>query len=358
MKTIHFKKLLSISLLALTLLTCSHANAQTLGEFKPKDQSYGVGKAKKATRIYISNFTVNYQIYNEKSKFKQGGSMFGGGYKGDAKAEASVGLNGLTEKDVQDVTDKLYNDFVKAITADGLTIVSADDAAKTDTYSDYERLTGGKVSLAQLPGTMTTHPTGYEFFVKSVDKSGKTNAGGFLGTNLGQHAALSKQLDDAIIADVDLYVLFVEDQNAFQGSGANVKIKTNLRLADQEAIVMTKTSGLRLKGQNTITAVNSAVKFTHGKIGLGATTSFVGLLGKPLEIKDVIDDIKVQSFARGKADAIGMKTMYGTYFMTEDRSNESSKVVDVDSKKYADGVYEAGKKFLTYHTAAFLEKRK
>lgn len=358
MKTNQFNKLLVITLLALTMIASLNGNAQTLGEFKAKDQSYGVGKAKKATRIYISNFAVHYQIYNEKSKFKQGGSMFGGGYKGDAKAEASVGLNGLAEKDVQDVTDKLYSDFVTAITADGLTIVNANDAAKTDTYSDYERLTGGKVSLAQLPGTMTTHPTGFEFFVKSVDKSGKTNSGGFLGNSLSQHPSLSKQLDDAIIADVDLYVLFVEDQNAFQGDGANVKIKTNLRLADQEAITMTKTSGLRLKGQNTITAVSSAVRFTHGKMGLGATTSFVGMLGKPLEIKDVIEDIKVSSFARGKADAIGNKTMYGTYFMTEDRSSESTKVVQVDVKKYADGVYEAGKKFITYQTAAFLEKRK
>ena len=121
---------------------------------------------------------------------------------------------------------------------------------------------------------------------------------------------------------------------------------------------MAKTSGFRLKGQNTVTAVSSAVRFTHGKIGLGATTNYSGMLGKPLEINDVIDDIKVQSFARGKSDATGMKTMYGTYFMTEDRSNEASKVVDVDSKKYAAGVYEAAKKFITYHTAAFLEKRK
>lgn len=333
-------------------------NAQTLGEFKPKEQSYGVGKAKNATRIYISNFTVNYQIYNEKTKFKQGGSMFGGGSKGDAKAEASVGLNGLTDNDLQDVTNRLYSDFLAAITANGLIVIDADEAAKTSTYSDYTKLSGGKLSLAQLPGTLTTQPAGFDFFVKSVDKSGKTNAGGFFGNDLGQHASLSKQLNDAIIADVELYVLFVEDQNAFQGDGANVKIKTNLRLADQEAITMAKTSGFRLKGQNTVTAVSSAVRFTHGKMGLGATTNYSGMLGMPLEINDVIDDIKVQSFARGKSDATGMKTMYGTYFMTEDRNNEASKVVDVDSKKYAAGVYEAAKKFITYHTAAFLEKRK
>ncbi|RYZ94595.1 MAG: hypothetical protein EOP47_27540, partial [Sphingobacteriaceae bacterium] len=156
-------------ILALLVVLSAGAKAQTLGEFKPKDTSYGVKKSKDATRVYISSFTVNFQIYNEKEKFKQGGYQFGGGVKGDAKASASVGLAGLTEADIQQVTDKLYQDFVGQLKASGLQIVSPDEAAKIDTYSDYVRLQGGKVSFAQLPGTMSTSPTGYEFFVKKVD---------------------------------------------------------------------------------------------------------------------------------------------------------------------------------------------
>lgn len=358
LRTISSLMLSGVALLLIIALSSINAISQTLGEFKPKDISYGIPKSKNATKIYISDFSVNYQIYNEKSKFKQGGAQFGGGYKGDAKAEASVGLVGLTEEDVQQVTDKLYAEFVAKLKADGLTVITADEAAKTSTYSDFERLQGGKISLAQLPGTMTTHPTGFEFFVKRVDKSGKTKEGGLFGNNLSQHASLSSQLDNAIIADVDLYVLFVRDQDAFQGGGANVKIKTSLRLADQEAIIMTKDTGFRFKGQNTVSAVSSAVKFTHGKMGMGATTSFSGILDKPLQINGVIDDIKVTSFARGSADILGTKTIYGTFFTPEDRSSETNKVVTVDSKKYANGVYEAASKFINYQTAAFLDKRK
>lgn len=113
------------------------AQAQTLGEFKPKDVSHGLGKLKNASKIYISNFTVNYQIYNEKQKFKQGGSMMGGGYRGDAKAEASVGLTGLTEADVQQITDKLYQDFLARIKEKNLQVISAEEAGKTAIYSDY-----------------------------------------------------------------------------------------------------------------------------------------------------------------------------------------------------------------------------
>lgn len=348
-------KLILVLVVGLTVGT----KAQTLGEFKPKNASYGLKKAKDASRIYIANFTVNYQIYNEKQKFKQGGYQLGGGYKGDATAEASIGLAGLTETDVQQITDKLYQDFISQINASGLTIINADEAAKAGTYEDYQRIEGGKVSLAQFPGTMTTSPTGYDHFVKKIDKSGKTKSGGFLGQAGTLYPKLSKELGDAIIADINLYVMFVEDKNAFQGGGANIKIKTSLRISGSEAIVMTdKKSAIKLKGQNSITMINSAVSFTHGKIGMGATTSYNGTLGKPLYIADAIEDTKVTSFAKGGLDILGTKTMYGTFFTPENRSSESNKIVDVDSKKYTEGVYAAAKKFVDYHTAQFLDSRK
>lgn len=340
-------------LLALIIAFSVSASAQTLGEFKPKETKYGLGKAKDATKIYISNFAVNYQIYNEKQKFKQGGRTFGGGQRGDAKAEASVGLTGLTEADVQQVTDKLYQDFIAEIKAKGLQIVNAEEAGKTDVYEDYVKMQGGKLSLAQFPGTLTTAPTGYEWFVKKVKEDGKTKSGGFLGNASFLYPKLSKALGDAIIADVNIYVMFVEDKTAFQGNGAAIKIATNLRIADTEAIVMADNdSFIRMKGQNSVTAINSVVNFSHGKMGLGSTTSYSGQLSKPLEIKDVIEDTKIKSSASGGINYMG--SMYGTYFTPENRTSESNKVIEVDGKKYAAGVYDAAKKFLDHHTQAFL----
>ena len=187
-----------------------------LGEFKPKDTSFGLGKLKgKAKKVYIAAFNVNYQVYNEKQDFKQGGSTLGGGFKGDALAEISVGLEGLTNQDVQKITDKLYADYVAQLKLKGLTIVTADEAAKTSVYDDFERLKGGEISLAQLPGTLSSAPSGYEYFVKRVDKSGKAKSGGFLGTTATLYPKLSSQLDDAIIAEVNMYVLFIESANVF-----------------------------------------------------------------------------------------------------------------------------------------------
>ena len=349
------KRLKNILVVALLLISANLA-AQTLGDFKPKDTSYGLGKLKgKADKIYVSAFNVVYQIYNEKQDFKQGGAVFGGGYKGDALAEASIGLDGLTDKDVQKITDQLYADFVAQLKGKGLTLLMADDAAKTETYNEYVRMKGGTVSLAQYPGTMTTAPTGYEYFVKKVDKSGKTKGGGFLNQTATLYPKLSKELDDAIIAEVNLFVLFVEDKNAFRGNGANIKIATNLRLAGgTEAIEMTSDAKVKLKGQNTIAVVSSAVTFAHGKIGLGATTSYTGNLGKSLTIDGVIEDTKVQSFANRSADILGTKTIYGTFFTPENRSSTTSKVVAVDADKYYAGVYSAAKKFMDHHTQEFL----
>ncbi len=335
----------------------SSSMAQTLGEFKPKDQAYGINKAKNAKRIYIAGFDVNFQVYNEKEDFKQGGHQLGGGMKGDASASLSVGLDGLDEKTVLDITDKLYKEYTDKIKASGLTIITADEAAKIESYEGYERVKGGKVSLAQIPGVMTTSPTAFEYFVKKIDKDGKEKKGGFLGNEAMKYAKMSKDLDDAIIGNVELTVLFVQDQNAFQGNGANIKVKTNLRIIAAEGLTMASDAKIKMKGQNTVTMVTSKVEFYHGKMGAGATTSYTGTLAKPITISGVIEDTKVQSFANASTTS-GTKTIYGTFYSVENANNKNAKIIAVDPVKYADGVYAGASKFIAHHTDAFLKELK
>jgi hypothetical protein len=340
---------------AFFLLASSSMMAQTLSEFKPKDDAYGINKARNAKRIYIAGFEVNYQIYNEKQDYKQGGSMMGGGMRGDAMAEVSVGLEGLDEKTVQEITDKLYKEYMAKIQAKGLTVITADEAGKIDTYSDYERIQGGKVSLAQIPGVMTSTPTGFEYFVKGTKKDGKEKTGGFLGNQAMMFPKLSKELDDAIIGNVDITVLFIQDGNGFTGSGAKVKVKTSLRVIATEGLTMASDAKIKMKGQNTVTTVTSTVGFYHGKMGAGATTAYVGSLGKPLFISGVLDEQKIVSASTGGMTA-GTTTMYGTFYSARNGNNKNAKVVQVDAAKYSEGVYAATSKFLAHHTDAFLAK--
>lgn len=330
--------------------------AQSLGEFKPTDTSYGLNKIAKSktNRIYIAGFDVNFQVYNEKQDYRQGGAMMGGGMRGDALAEVSVGLEGLDEKTVQEITDKLYKDYIAKLEAKGLNIITADEAAKTDSYDGFMRIKGGAVTMAEIPGVMSCSPTGYEFFVKDVNKDGKSKKGGFLGNQAMMYPKLSKELGDAIVGTVDLTVLFISEQDGFKGNGAKVKVKTSLRLIGREAVTMTSDAKIKMKGQNTITMVVSDVSFYHGKAGAGATSVYQGTLSRPLAILGVLDDEKVTSYARGGTSA-GTATIYGTFYSVRNDKTKNAKIVNVDPVKYSEGVYAAANKFMTYHTDEFLK---
>ena len=343
--------------LFLAMLTGANCIAQTLGEFKPKDQDYGLNKIK-SKRLYIASFTVNYQVYNEKEDFKQGGRMLGGGYKGAAHSSLSVGLENITEAGVESVTDRLYQDFTAQLKASGIEIISANEAGKTETYSDFTKVTGGKINQAQFPGMLASSPTGFEYFVKKVEKSGKEKSGGFLNNPTFVHAKLSKDLNDAMVADIDLFILFVQDKDAWDIAGANIKVKTNMRLAANEAIIMTKNAKIKMKGQNDVVGVNSQAGFYSGKMGAGIVSSYVGTMGKSMGIDGVIDDKKLQAFAKNSADFVGVKTIYGTWYNPANNTSKSTTVIPVDEKKYTDGAYAAGKKFIEYHTGEFLNKLK
>ena len=340
---------------AMLIFAAIATQAQTLGEFKPKDQSYGMGKLKGKNRIYISGFQVNFQVYNEKEKFKQGGSMLGGGMKGDALTGISVGLEGLDEKTVQEITDQLYQDYIGKLKAKGMTIIPADEAGKIEAYEGFTRMNGGKISVAEIPGVLTCTPSGFDYYVKGLDKDGKEKKGGFLGNEAMKFPRLSKELNDAVIGNVDITVLFVSDKEAFQGNGAKLKIKTNLRLVDSEGVTMTNDSKIKFKGSNTVTMVTSQVAFYHGKMGAGSTSAYVGTLGKPVAINGVVDESTVTSYAAGSRDALGTKTLYGTMYSVTDGNTQNAKIITVDPAKYKDGVYKAAKQFLDFHTDEFLK---
>lgn len=338
------------------LLLSAQAWSQTLGDFKPSDESYGTNKLKKVDNksIYIAGFNVHYQLYNEKQNFKQGGSRIGGGYTGDATAEASVGLDGIDEKTLQEITDKLYQDYISKLKSKGLKLISADEAAKSEAYEDFEMVKGGSISTAEIPGAISTTPTGYSYMIKGLSKKGKAKKGGFLGNEQFKFPNLSKDLNDALIGNVNITVLFVKDGQTFSGNGAKVKIKTDLRIVSTDAVSMTSEASIKLKGQNSTTPVSSTVAFYQGKSGLASVISYVGSLKKDFEINDAVDEKKIVSYAKGSTDAVGASNAYATYYSVSDASTETTKVIPVDATKYGKGVYEAAAKFLNYHTDEFL----
>jgi hypothetical protein len=340
----------------LFLFSICTIQAQELGDFKPKDNTFGIGKLKgKQKKIYISNFNVNYQLYNEKQKTQKGGSLFRDkGVKGDATAELSVGLASLSEADFQTTTDALYQDFVAMLKKEGFEIISPDKAASIESYKGWTKASGPFIRES-MPGMLQSVPSGYSFFYEE-----KSAVGSFLsekfqgGMNLPQK--ISKELDDAVVADVDLYVFFMKDTYAFQGGAANIKIKTALSLVANE-VVAAKSDDKSLLFRKQVEYVTGAsqINFVCGKynIGGGAESVYTGGLKNDLSIGGVIEEKKIQSFAKGNVDFIGTSTYYGKLYSASNKKVSQTNVIPVDVEKYKTGVRQAGDKFLQFHVDAF-----
>jgi len=342
----------SIIILFLSLCSTTGLYAQQLGSFEPKSNKHGLGKLKKVKKkIYIAKFNVNYEVFKSSKDYSAGGSTFGGGVRGSAEASAAVGLKGISESDLQEKTDQLYQEYIAMLKNAGFEIISADEAGKTEAYENWDRLSGGSVNKSQLPGVLTVRPSGYDYFVKRVSKKGKEKTG-----LIANYPALSKDMNNAIIGEVDLTVMFSENGKQYFKAGgfAKVKIKTNLRVIDNYTITAPKKSIMKGGGIETIN-VTSRVAFYSGKIGLASLSGYDGILKKPLEIENVIPEEKIVAMSVAKSDAMG--TDWGVIRVYSAEASETSKMqlFDIDSKLYSESAYQAVKKIVDTHTKGFLE---
>lgn len=333
------------------------SRAQELGEFKPKDDTFGLGKLKsKPKKIYISNFSINYQLFNEKEKTKKGGALFRDkGVRGDATAELMVGLGSLTENDFQTITNTLYQDFVIQLKAKGFEIISADVAGKTETYDGFTKASGPFVITSDKPGIITAVPEGFDFYYLDRSKVGKAIAAKFATLDKTPQN-LSKDLDDAVVVSVDLYVFFMKDVYAFQGSAANIKIKTQLSLVSNETIsAKSDDNSIAFRKQVEYVTGANTINFVCGKykIGGSAESVYTGGLKKDFTIENVIDEKVIQSYSKGAVDFVGTDTYFGKYYEAENKSSSKTTIIPVDTKKYNEGVIKAGKAFLDFHLNEF-----
>ncbi len=341
-----------IILAVFALVFALNAQAQTLGEFSAKTTETGKGKLKEAPKkVYIASFNVFFEIYKESIDFKKGGSMIGGGEKSDATARAAVGLGGIDGQDVQEKTNQLYNEFVAELKKGGLEIISPEVAAKTEIYQDWEKTTGPFVAESGIPGVLVCVPQGHSQYIRGMKANGKVKKG-LLDDNI-LPVRLSDQMNDAIIANVNLYFMFAEEGNdVFKGNAAKVKILTNLRMVGDFTVQAPAQNGF-MKGQQEFNRISSGVTFHQGKKGLYSPVMFATNLKKPLEVDGVIKKEKVVAFQKqGTSTPTSFSGV--SYMDTADRFSKNATWIDVDSKKYANGLYIASKKMLDNTTQSLL----
>jgi len=321
-------------------------------------------------KIYINSFNVNYEFYKEAVDFKLGGNGGRiGGNKSNATARAAIGLGGIKANLMQEETNKLYNNFISRLKSEGYEIVSAEEAAKTELYKDWKKSTGPSIGES-FSGIINTVPDGYTFFYKRKTAKGELKKG-FLG-GLGNQAKLSRALGDATIADVNLFVMFTENgSDLFKGNAAKVKLKTNLRLASNYMISVPvkpkKKKGIAgkllgsvsIKGATNDYPASSNISFMQGKSGLGSKSSFTGTLKEDVEINGVVEKQKVVAYQKQGSFVPTSFSTFSDYVNAKaDRFSKTTKWIDVDSKKYAEGYYNVCNTFLTKQLDDFFSKLK
>ena len=348
-------------LMLLLFFLGSSAQSQTLTAVNAKLDHWGQKPNKKMTKkAYISDFQVLVEVYREDLDYKEKREFRGKG-RGEATAEAALGLQGVDAQLLQEEVDKLYAEFVADLKAKGYELVDVDRAAKTDYYKNAERMNGPNVRESANPGYLEILPSGASFMVTKREAEGKANnKDGFLnrfkavGTAISGPNQLSKDLDDALVIDVKLALNFSESgSNWFKSlSGANAQVKTNLMMGTH-TVQAPKKKGLRMNGREEAYTIPTSIEFYQGS-GLKKIQS-KGYLKKPIYISGVIDDTKSSAFDKG---AVTTYTNIGDLYIVKNSYStisSNAKFAETDGKKMADALYKAGSAFIDEELKEFFD---
>ena len=361
------------------LMGVTTVNAQSLGNFSPKEDRGSMGPRKFTSKdIYIANFSVNFQLYNLKTASTKGG-FADRMLSGNTQASLAVGLD-IPTATLQQIADEAYQQFVADLKAKGFNVLNGDAAAKTKYYEGYQRFENMEMSLSEAPGLITVYPTNAIFFVKGFTKDGQKvqgGVGGFLnramnddGRNsiedeISTYTKLSSELNDATIVNADMYVLFLDVKKPYQGNGAKITANTNLRLVSREHIKSRVENnskaakfGIAASSKEKNYLCVSAIDFISGKNKIGGSPlgTYSGVLKNDLQINDVIGKEKIEAYAKTNQDFIGTETAFGKVYRADNISVENTALIRTNAGKYEKGVEQAITKFLSHHVNEFKTK--
>ena len=205
-------------------LVAAMAHAQPLTADHVTDKGgYGENKLKNAPRkVYIANFRTYFHVLASAEA-----SSIGGSFKNNTKTSMVVAVNGVDTPDFLEITNAVYKKFTDDLKAKGFEILTANDAAKSDEYTDWIRKEGGELSYAQIPGYVSATPSGYSYFVKKEKKDGREK-----GAFIDKSPKISRDLDGAIIIDVSFAFPFVDMKTASSNMAgfSSVKAKIDFEL--------------------------------------------------------------------------------------------------------------------------------
>jgi hypothetical protein len=331
----------------------SGAYSQNTEGVSYKDFGYAQKKFDKAPKkIYVAQFRVVYQLMADWTESTQGGYQLGGGVKGKATARLAVGLQGIEDNDLKEITDNLYKEYIDKLKAEGFEIIPASVAANTEPYAEFEQKAGGDLSLAQYPGYIMSIPSGFEYFVKKTTKKGVEKK-----TFLDDSPKLSVALDGAVIAKVNLVVKFVQEAESgaskalgkLSGGVAKLVMETDLRLANDGAMGA---------GAMTSDVAQTQAMYTYAVRNMAPEAQCSFLLKDQINIPGIVEKKKYKSVETANLDMWGTEVGAMRIFSADNTYFENIQAVPVEAEKYRNGVHEAGTKFINATLNDFLSNIK
>ena len=338
----------------------SVVTSQELSEVKAKFKNYQSKPNKKASKnIYINSFNVLVEVYREDVDYKAKREFRGKG-RAEALARAALGLKGVDTSLLQQKTDLLFAEFIQSLESKGFAIIDASQASNTDYYKNAKSFKGPMVRESANPGLLEVLPAGFSGFTSKANAAGKSSKKEGLmpglkglGKLVKNTNMLSKELDDAIVIDVNLTLSWSESGGSWlAGLGsADAKIKTNLALGEK-AVSAPNENG-KSKGKEDYYILPNDFSVAQGS-GL-RKVDCKGYLKNPIYINGVISNTVVQSNNKGNAS----KTydIGDLYRVTEWTSSisENAKFIEVDPNKFSDALYLSGKAFINAQLDYFFD---
>lgn len=236
-------------------------------------------------KVYIKDFTVNYQLLINWVETRQGGRQFGGGVKGDATAQLMLGVASLTESDLIILTDSLYSNFIQKLQDQGFDVLNSSELAKSETLEKYDLVSINSPEKNDYPGVLVFKPSQEKFYKRRKKKYFDMFA---RSAALNHPHKIAEELNIGVI-NVSLNVnLFEDSESGFMkavtrlGGNANLEAKTNLKIDK-----------------------NSIISFSYPE------SNFVYKPDEDIQIDGVVEEKEYEAYQRADSDTWG--TDYGIY---------------------------------------------
>lgn len=336
------------------ILGLLQTQAQTISEVKIKKMGGTKQLKNKPKKVFVNDFVIHFQFYNQKEKTSKGG-MLNNVLKGDAKSKLFLGLDNLTENDFTQITDSIFSQFKSEFIANGYEFIDGKQYENTDAFKGRERQENVAVAYDIFPGVASVHPSNYPFYSSNEN---------FLKMNYG--SKLSKDLDDAVVANVELFVFFIEDKNSWaqRNKSANIKVETQLRIVAYDNVKavnekqVSKLQALTIgKKKQVDIPAQSQIDITCGRNPIGGSpdVSYIGNIKNDITIDGALTTQTIKSEANNDEDYIGTETAFGKVYRAQNITVENSYILPVDVQKYRAGVIKGGNAFLKTHIDEILD---